>query len=145
MGGDLFGVSLNEAKLYSVPIRQSVQCLLRNVEARSGRINRQHIDTFPIVCQPPASATVGRVPTGNGVSTANVGETWQLTEGLEFVNKAVGTIGAGNAVQRPVRVIVGVVKGDFIGEGWDGEGNEGGEKGSAELHSNVCIGAVVKM
>jgi hypothetical protein len=128
--GDLYRVHLNNPQLHGLTVRQVVHRRLREVEPGGRLVNRQHCNGLPRCGEGQVEAAPAhcRIESRNGLSTTDVGECGQGTEGSEAEtgDKAVLAGGAGDGRHGMGCVVVNIVEGKLVR---DNDGAEGGEDG----------------
>lgn len=86
---------------------------LCDVEAGIGVVDGEHIDAPALVVESPAGTTIGRVPSCDGLRTADI---WGGNVALRFPvlagDEAVWSIGAGDCGERARAVVIAIIVGD---------------------------------
>lgn len=124
-GGDLGGGSIDTAELGGLAVGEGVHGVQGNVEATGGVVDGEDVDALAGVLELPAGAALGRVPAGDGLGSADVGELGDGALRLPALagNEAVLAVGARHGGQGAGAVVVAGVVGDCIyvsggGRGW---------------------------
>lgn len=94
----MVNLSINTSQLGTLATSESVHGIKANVETLAGMIDSQDVDLSALVFETVAATTVGRVPAGNDIDTANVGESRDIALGLPAVagDETVLAVGAGD-------------------------------------------------
>jgi len=79
-GIDLLDLGVDASEEDAVAAGEGVERAERDVEARIGVVDGEHVDRHAVVRELPAGAALGRVPARNGSGTANVREVREVTE-----------------------------------------------------------------
>lgn len=113
-GINLCGLSIDAPQLLRLAVGQVVHGIQGNVEAGTGVVDGQDVDGLAGVVELPAGAAAGRVPAGDGLGTANVGEFGDVALLVPALSRdeTVGAVGAGDDGERAVAVVVARVEGD---------------------------------
>lgn len=120
-GGNLRILSIDASKLCSLTVGELIHGCLGEVEAIGSVVNCQDVDGLAIVCNAVAGTALGRVPAGNSLVATDARERRDVALVLpaEPGDKTVGTVGAGENVQRAASIIVASVVGDCACKHYD--------------------------
>jgi hypothetical protein len=85
-----------------------------DVEAGVGVVDGEHIDAPSLVVESPAGTTIGRVPSYDGLRTADIWEGGNVALRLPVLagDEAVWSIGAGDCGERACVVVIATIVGD---------------------------------
>ena len=138
--GHLCRSDTDPSKFLPQSTRQFIHSLQRNIKPCIGVVNRQHINAFLHffrirIRQLPTRPTVGRVPSCDGLSAADI---WEFGEGIEsgevFGLKTVRPVGANNLVEGSRPFVVYLVVAHRGGEGYSWEGQSDNGSNGCEFH-----------
>ena len=121
---------IHAPELHRIPVRQIVQGLLAQVDARGDVVDSRHVDGLAVVGDAEALPAGRAVVPGNPFPSTDVGEAGDGALRLVAVagDEPVDAVGAGNGVEAAGAVVVAGVVADGDGGGGSGEdGEDGGE------------------
>lgn len=84
---------------------------LCDVEAGVSVVDGEHIDAPALVVESPAGATIGRVPSRDGLRTADIWESGNVALRVPVLagDEAVWSIGAGDCGERARAVVIAII------------------------------------
>ena len=134
-GRNLLSSDIDTSQKHRLVVGELVHRVQADVEAGVGVIDREDVDRVAVVSELPAGAALGRVPTRDRRSGADVREVGQRAEGREaFGKEAIGPVGTGDGGEALASVVVGLVVRDRDrgGSGWSCERGDSSEEESRD-------------
>lgn len=109
-------LGVDTAELGSLAVGEVVHGAETHVDTLAGVVDGEDVDLAALVLDAEALAAVGRVPAGDGVDAADVGEARDVGLLVEAVagDEAVLAVGAGDGCHGSVAIIVAGVVGDWM-------------------------------